>query len=556
MKLLIFLLFVSTSLSAQTISFTYTDKNGVRQPFLEIKPDTKEIILENAPDLKDFIIKVADLSPNNQLLFIDKNDEPVGTPYLSTDGEKSYHSPASLNNKKLIIYYIDANSVKKLYATIVILDKLPSSKFNILQTLSEAISSPKEICKPCNYTGRSLTYDFATNTSTLKNSSDKKQWPKVGEPFSFIVTNINPYRDSVVLSQEVISYNTDVPDIFSKAFFSTALTGEGDEKQQKILSDVLEMGKQLDVVIKRLKEANECDKICDIISKVVAKIETIFKGYGYDPDAQTLVNYIADELQNINEVYKDKVAAILTSYQQLRDTRNFARYYIPKVQNVDEYIFTLSILPKSGATLATIVDHQPIPAPTIGGFKIDFSSGLFITKLRDQRLSLKPDSTVIPNSYGADSIVYNRRFQIINESEKNKVDFGLAAWMHAYTRITPYINIGLNIGAGASIGPNPAIRYFGGGSLLLGRSGRLAINYGCVAGYVDVLSDGYKNQTYTSQGDLKALTKKSFRTGSYWGLSFNIPLFKAKAAGGGSSDTGSGDSGKSDTGSKDEKAKD
>lgn len=518
----------ATSL-AQDISFTYSNADGVTQPEIIIKKDTKQIILTNAPGLKKFVIAIQTLAPGNRIIIKDRLDEQIGDPYSPGDGNKAYQSQSALNNNKMSIYLEDSNNQIKLFAGIMVLDKLPESNLDIVSSLASWKTKAEAVCTPCAYDGRSLTFDFADKSLTRSKrpspSKVKILGAKVGKPFMLIIKNINPFRDSIIISQETANYNTDVPDIFTKAFFSTALKGENDVSQ--LLADVLELGNQVDAIINSLKNSRECDKICEVIQNAKNDAEAQFKNYGFDPSKKDLVSFLADELQNINEVYKDKVAAVLAKYQSFINTRNYFNYLVPQVQNVDEYIFTLSILPKSGEKLATNIDHQPISVKTVGGFKFDFSSGLFMTGLRDQQFTLKPDSTVIQNSYGGDSIVFNKRNQIIKLNDNKKVDFGVSALMHCYPRITPYFNVGLSLGAGVSVGPDPSIRYLGGVSFLFGKSGRLSLTYGCAAGFIDALADGYQNLQYTSQSDAKVLTKKVFRTRSFWGIGFNIPLFKS-----------------------------
>lgn len=389
---------------------------------------------------------------------------------------------------------------------------------------------------PCVYQGNALEYDLASNALDYKNRTiwQKKYKftrgrPFVGKPFTFAVRNVNPFRDSVIISSTTQNYNTDVPELFTKAFFSPGKTVGASPNEAKILADVLAMGEQIETIKTALKNSKECENICQIIQQTKDAIEKHFTTvYQFDPSKEELVVFLADQLQKINPTFKEKVSTIINDYRNFYNSRDYVDYNIIQVENVDEYIFTLSVVPKSGAQLYRIVDKQPVSARTVGGVKFDFSSGLFVTGLTDQRFTLRPDSSVIQNSFGGDSIVYNRRNEIILQSDDKKVDFGVSAMMHFYPRITPSFNLGLSLGAGLSIGPDPAIRYLGGGSLFIGKSGRLILTYGCAAGYVDELADGYQNVQFTSLSDKKAMTKKSFKTRGFWAFTFNIPLFKSK----------------------------
>jgi hypothetical protein len=521
-------------IAAQDISLQYVNQQGNTTSNM-IKKDTKEIIIEDQPNLTKFTVIVNNLATNHKIILLDPDDEEIGT-YSTSGAVQSFTSGTALNNKKLTVIYVDDKNVRTVYATVAVLNKLPVSQLDVTNQLTAWMAGTKKVCDPCKYAGNALEYDLASNSLDYK---DRIVWskkfkftngrPLVGKPFTFSIKNVNPFRDSVIISSATQNYNTEVPELFTKAFFSPGKTVGAATDEAKILADVLALGEQIETITIALKNSKECENICQIIQQTKDAIEKHFQNvYKFDPTKQELVSFLADRLQKINAAYKEKVSKIINDYRNFYNARDYVDYNIIQIENVDEYIFTLSVVPKSGAQLYRIIDKQPVSVLPVGGFKFDFSSGLFVTGLRDQRFTLRPDSTVIQNSFGGDSIVYNRRNEIIQQSEGKKVDFGVSALMHFYPRITPNVNLGLSLGAGLSIGPDPSIRYLGGVSLLLGKSGRFILTYGCAAGYVNVLADGYQNLQFTSLSDKNTMTKKSFKTRGFWGLTFNIPLFKSK----------------------------
>ena len=51
---------------------------------------------------------------------------------------------------------------------------------------------------------------------------------------SFVITNFNPFRDSTIINSESANNNIEVPDLFTKAFFSTSqLQGENEAAQER-----------------------------------------------------------------------------------------------------------------------------------------------------------------------------------------------------------------------------------------------------------------------------------------------------------------------------------
>lgn len=520
---------LSTFLRAQDISFIY-QVGANPEPDISITKDTKIIKIKHSDNpLTAFTIQAKNISDKHKLIFKDNLNRTLGT-FLHSNATVSMNASSDLRNQTLRIIYEDSNAVQTLF-TNVFLQSLPVSQLNVQSKIPELLTLHKNPCDKCPITSNALEYDYGTNQLAYIDNRKKLTFgrPVVGRPYTFSVVNVNPFRDSIVISTETADFNTEAPDLFTRAFFPANLQGFHSDALN-ILADVLALEIQIDATIQELKTAPECSNICKIIKDFKDNTEAHFKTVypRFDPTTTPLSTYILSELTDVNPVYKDTVAVILNKYRRFYSTKTYYHYKIPQVQNVDEYIFNLSILSKAGTTSNSIVDHQPISAYTVGGVKVDFSSGLFITRLRDHRFSLRADSSVIPNSYGGDSIVYNRRNQIIRQTDDKKLDFGVSALMHLYPRISTNINLALSLGAGLSIGPDPAIRYLGGGSLILGRKARLILTYGIAAGFADRLSDQYQNNQYTSVADVKSLTKKSFKTKSFWGLTFSIPIFKSK----------------------------
>jgi hypothetical protein len=533
MKFLWLLLFLSINchLTAQDITLTYKKDDGVTVKNIPIKQNFQIISIEGIKNFKTFAITVGNLPANHKLSF--RDDASIEFGLIIANGSKSITSGVDLNNIRIKIFREDDKNVKTEFASILF-QILPTSKLTVISKVTALINQPNKVCEPCKFKGNSLSYDYSKNSFCYVSNT---KWygmnlsngrPIVGHPFSFTVKNINPFRDSVIISNETLNLNTDVPVLFNKAFFSPDLQTR-DPKQESILADVFELGEQIKKIIALLKDSKECTDICSAIQQTKDETENHFaQNHNFDSKKSDLISFIIANLDGIEPLYRDSVSTILNNYRNFCNTKNYFNYNIPQIENADQYIFTLSVIPKVGANSYSVVDRKPITVNTVGGLKVDFSSGLFLTRLRDERFSLKPDSTVIQNSYGGDSLVFNKRNQIVQLSDDKNLDFGVAALMHFYPRISPSFNVALSLGAGLSIGPNPAIRYLGGGSLLFGKSARIGMSYGWAAGFVDVLADGYQNQQYISTSDTKAITKKVFKAKNFFAVTLNIPLFKSK----------------------------
>ncbi len=438
--------FTICTASAQTISLQYIKSDGTASARLPVSEKTRTLIIDGVKVLTKFDITVAGLKANHKIILLDDTGTPLGNT-ITADGKKAITSVADLANVAIKIIHEDDQGVKKVFAE-VLFQVLPKAKLDMIGKITGLTTLTGKVCEPCPAKGNAIKYDFSQRSFSYDknikflgiNFSNGR--PVVGEPYSFSVININPFRDSVIISSETIDFNTEVPALFNQAFFSAAQQALNTQ-QTAILADVIELGEQLKRIKATLKDAKECADICEVIQQVKDQTESYFTGHGFDPKTTDLITFILTNLDGINPLYREQVIEVLNDYRNFYNTKNYFRYDIPKVQNVDQYIFNLSVLPKSGAQSFRVIDHQPIPVNTVGGFKFDFSSGLFVTNLLDDHYHLKPDSTVIRNSYGGDSLVFNKRHQIIQQNDDKKLDFGVSALMHFYPRITTNVNIKL-----------------------------------------------------------------------------------------------------------------
>jgi hypothetical protein len=348
---------------------------------------------------------------------------------------------------------------------------------------------------------------------------------RVNHPYTFQVINLNPFRDSVIISYSTTDYNTEnlasIADLFNAAAKASKLesfkSAPPKETQtcKSILADVYTLGRQIQYLKQIFGSLKECDDLCDKIKHIEESVSAYFKKYNFDGTSQPLEVFLLQQLSCItDQKIFDKVDSILVDYYTFRTAKTYFNYRVPKPQNVDEYVFNLSVLPKSGIVSNTVVDHQPISVPLLGGFKVDASAGLFITKLNDYRLTLK-DSLV-----GADSV------KKIIIQDNGKWDFGVAALMHFYPRISRLFNVGASLGVGMSIGPNPSLRYLAGGSVMCGQKARLILTFGTSAGFVKRISEGYTRTDYVRTPEKDNITKRVFKAMNFWSLTFNIPIFK------------------------------
>lgn len=143
----------------------------------------------------------------------------------------------------------------------------------------------------------------------------------------------------------------------------------------------------------------------------------------------------------------------------------------------------------------------------VTGWKIDFSTGLIITSLRDEQYAakLRPD--------------VDSTYQVINESN-GKSEIGLGALTHISYRFNCLLAAGFN--TGVALGTEQKPRYLLGLSFIAGRKQRLIINSGLSYGKRGKLSRTIDPPTdfLNEPDDIKM--REVEEIGWYFGISYNL----------------------------------
>lgn len=118
------------------------------------------------------------------------------------------------------------------------------------------------------------------------------------------------------------------------------------------------------------------------------------------------------------------------------------------------------------------------------GFKIDFSSGIFLTGLKDETFIFK-DTTVSYTPSGSTARDTAGKYIIQENTSPRKIGFGIL--VHGYPRISSNYNVGIT--TGISINTNTEINVLAGLSLLLGSERRIVFSGGFIWGKANRLSN-------------------------------------------------------------------
>lgn len=383
-----------------------------------------------------------------------------------------------------------------------------------------------------------VTYDFGANTVTYP--VDK--YPKVGESMELVVANVNPYKYDVTITDEAINIHSASSAFLDAAFDPSKTKIVSKDGNQPEIDDVLDvLDKKISERITAYQKEGDCFNPCADIVAVIPLIKAyITKVLSYDGTV-ALETFLAAKVDSKfpNDSTDEKVIAerkrlldIIVKYTKFSHSPGGnIRYLIPQIKKVDQYIFTVSATPKENVYTSRRLVNQPVKVDIVGGLRADVTSGLFVTWLMDDKYNLSPvDSIAVA---GSDPVQYNKRRKIVKE-DNGKLDFGVGALFHFYKKCSPDVNFALSLGAGMTVSEKPKLRYLLGGSVLVGRTNRLALTGGFAMGMAEELSDRYRGMynddgdLYTNGSDATVDMKKSFKTKPFIALSYSIPIFDKK----------------------------
>ncbi|MBI5914281.1 MAG: hypothetical protein HY842_02820 [Bacteroidetes bacterium] len=151
-----------------------------------------------------------------------------------------------------------------------------------------------------------------------------------------------------------------------------------------------------------------------------------------------------------------------------------------------------------------------------GGFKIDFSTGLFKTWLTDYNYILK--DTFVITTLPVDTLE-----KVIYKKDEGDFNIGLGILAHARFRIGEWIDPAITTGFILQTGKNPTIQYLAGVSALLGREQRWVFSVGASMGQVKRLGTGLKEGIpIKSTATNEVPTRDVWETNWFVGISYNF----------------------------------
>jgi len=415
---------------------------------------------------------------------------------------------------------------------------------------------------------QTITYDFLEKNWKLGNDPITEfRDIKYHSIVTIEIININRFLFDATLEANEKNYNTDVPALFrgqilnlfdiSKATDSAIQKNIPEEKETTIkkgltsgerlsefkdnydkLINIKDFFNALQQVVNNDQYGNRMMKakkefaagILHLDSSRICGADIEIYGRTQLKQATDNYNYLIKDtqlkknvelLKEINQIYEDikssdyvtiidKVALL---YDMINAKATIIRFAsIPPV-SCDEIEVKIRIIPKSNVQGNSSFRSEMVSNSiyTKGGFKIDFSSGIYASNLINQQFTTREERNPQDSITG---------YTLLGQ-KTGPVSLGIMALMHVTYRVTCQWNVGLNFGVGLDVYNNQSLKFLSGASIIIGKHQRFILNGGVAIGPVDRLSSDLEiEKTYPTSP--KITTVKVIDFGFFAGITFNI----------------------------------
>lgn len=205
-----------------------------------------------------------------------------------------------------------------------------------------------------------------------------------------------------------------------------------------------------------------------------------------------------------------KIADDLSPLYSAISSLNQDEYLLPldvNGKNIDLVRINLQITEKEKPTS---LDTYTYDIYIKGGFKFDFSAGVFLTKLIDNTYSFK------------DTTVGTTAEKIIQKKNTGNFNFGVGSMVNMSLR-TGGSWIAPGISVGVLFSNQQKLQLLFAGTAIFGKEERLAFHYGLALGSVSYLDSAYKvGNAYVFGASTTPPTVQKFLTSTFFGISYNL----------------------------------
>lgn len=414
---------------------------------------------------------------------------------------------------------------------------------------------------------------FVSSDITKKWESDIKELSKSQDKFRETMQAINAalesYKKNVAVIKEafilndvlnsiskdcsgkfdqlLLSANNSVIEFVNKnAIASTKPTGASmavlNSQMKAILSYHAEQAQSNELLIKEIfsKVDDESEALLESLEVVQAKVKADMAKTKEASEAWAVINQqfrigekirrgVKSDVKRVGDIMRavelsskfiadfsksNSIQALSDLYTSL-NPGNFSVSYATIIQK-DELTFDVKVTPKADSKCANKNYDLPITVRTIGGFKLDFSTGIFLNFGKDD---------FFDQTYRVEDIQGDPdHVKIIRNKNRNHVQPSLGAMLHAYFRLGGQIQPALSGGVSIAASEATRVNYHSGISIIGGTEQRLVATLGLTLAQASILDGRYeKDQIMLRNEAPEEIPRTSYyRLGYFFAFTYNL----------------------------------
>ncbi len=387
-----------------------------------------------------------------------------------------------------------------------------------------------------------------------KRVDQKRLRPRVDEDLHFSVVSYHPYRDSISVSTEFANRNQEYGEQVVALLNQQWKGGAETDVKKTVAQDTVASGSvkatsttapaKTALIATFSKEMarfyheqrNSPALTLDFLHRCVQHIDTqiaaIFDIQNVTPENILAAgkkwieksSLAADKKKELSDQLDEGVG-----YYRRITTYNIIRFKPVQIEDADLTEVTVKTFRDR-----KLQDDKPRPYRYFnkGGFKIDFSFGVFASGLVDHNFTTAPVNDTVRVAGQPDKVEVKGK--VVRE-KSDSYNFGLGILSHYYSRwdrcvFGPRFNVSLT--GGLLVDTDKRTKYLVGGSLLLGSEQRAVISGGCIFGKVRRLAEGLeegKSLLSTTAGQVTQVPTREVNQHSWFvSLTYNFGTLPKK----------------------------
>ncbi len=296
----------------------------------------------------------------------------------------------------------------------------------------------------------------------------------------------------------------------------------------------------LDNIDDAVKEMNDCyDKLFDTLAKYPLEKATLEEQFKKDkqnlktdlmlvqlPATRKEFYKLQDWAKNTRETINDKLWPEINKILAVYLFCNDLRFTIPAgTVMADEDLVNITLVIKNVSDNKEVRKIERIKFHTIGGFRMEYGVGLYVTGLGDDEFVMERKTRIekvaVLNGTSIDTVLQNVNYTSLKAANTKNVNWGTMAYFQGRSNWGSWVNIGGYFGIGLLLNNAAKPIFSAGGSLVFGRIPRGNLNIGAVWGKVNRINPKYEPGKEV-QGDITDPTVSVTKSGLLIGITWNL----------------------------------